>query len=145
MYRRTFLGSVAGGLLVRRLVARAQEPQRLAIIGFPANFSSRDTKLSLDAFRAGLQDLGYVDGQNITIVARYAEGDPERLPALAAELIAAKPDMIVTAGLQAARALKNATTSVPVVLAVVSDPLAAGLVPSLSHPGGNLTGLAFQN
>jgi putative ABC transport system substrate-binding protein len=145
MYRRTFLGRVAGGLLVWRLVARAQAPQRLAIIGFLANLSSRDTKWSLDAFRAGLRDLGYVDGQNITIDARYAEGDPERLPALAAELVAAKPDVIVAAGLQAARALENATTTVPVVLAVVSDPIAAGLVPSLSHPGGNLTGLAFQN
>ena len=112
MYRRTFLGGVAGGLFVWRLVARAQA-HRLVIIGFLANLSSHDTKWSLDAFRAGLRDLGYVDGQNLTIDARYAEGDPERLPALAAELVAAKPDVIVTAGLQTARALKNATPQCP--------------------------------
>jgi putative ABC transport system substrate-binding protein len=145
MYRRTFLGSVAGGLLVWPLAARAQAPPRRAVIGFLANLSSNDTKWSLDGFRAGLEDLGYVDGENIIIDARYAEGDLERLPALAAELVAARPDVIVTAGVQAARALKDATRTVPVVLAVVSDPVAAGLVPSLPHPGGNLTGLAFQN
>ncbi len=145
MDRRTLIGGVAGGLLVWRLAARAQVPQRLAIIGFLANLSARDTKWTLDAFRAGLQDLGYVEGQNIIINARYAEGNLERLPALATELVAAKPDVIVTAGPQAARALKNATSTVPIVLAVVSDPVVAGLVPSLSHPGSNLTGLAFQN
>jgi putative ABC transport system substrate-binding protein len=145
MYRRTFLASVVGGLLVWPLAARAQSPQKRAIIGFLANLSSNDTKWSLDGLRAGLQELGYVEGQNITIDARYAQGDVDRLPALAAELVAAKPDVIVTAGLQAARALKNATRTVPVVLAVASDPVAAGLVPSLSHTGGNLTGLAFQN
>ena len=145
MNRRVFVGGAAGGLLVWRLGARAQVPQRSVIIGFLANLSAVDTKWSLDGFRAGLKDLGYVEGQNVTIDARYADGSLERLPALATELVAAKPDVIVTAGLQAARALKNATSTVPVVLAVVSDPVAAGLVPSLSRPGGNLTGLAFQN
>ena len=145
MYRRTFVGSVACGLLVWRLAVRAQVPKRPAIIGFLADLSARDTKWSLDAFRAGLQDLEYVEGQNVIIDARYAEGNLERLPGLATELVAAKPDVIVTAGPQAARALKNATSTLPIVLAVVSDPVVAGLVPSLSRPGGNLTGLAFQN
>ena len=145
MYRRTFIVGIAGSMLVRHLPASAQGVQHSPVIAFLANLSSRDTKWTLDALRAGLQDLGYVDGQNIAIVARYADGKLDRLPALAAELVALKPAVIVTAGPQAARALKNATTTVPIVLAVITEPTATGLVASLSHPGGNLTGLAFQN
>ena len=145
MQRRTFVGSVAAALLAWRVAVRAQAPQKLAIIGFLSNLSAGDSTNNLDVFRSGLRDLGYVDGGNVTIAARYADGNPERLPALAAELLALRPDVIVTAGPQAARALKAATSTVPVVLAVMSDPVAVGLAKSLAHPGGNFTGLAFQN
>jgi putative ABC transport system substrate-binding protein len=145
MQRRTFVGAVASGALVWRLFAWAQARQRLAIIGVLFNSSPREQYGALDAFRAGLRDLGYVDGQDITIDARYADGELERLPALAAELVAGRPDVIVAAGPPAARALRGATGKVPIVLAIVTDPVAGGLVTSLSHPGGNLTGLAFQN
>src|SRR5437762_898803 len=105
MQRRTFVGSVAAGLLAWRVGVRAQAPQKLPIIGFLGNSSAEDSKNNLEAVRSGLRDLGYVDGGNVTISARYADGNPERLPVLAAELLALRPDVIVTAGPQAARAL----------------------------------------
>jgi putative tryptophan/tyrosine transport system substrate-binding protein len=145
MRRRTFVGIIASGSLGWRLAARAQAPRRLAIVGVLFNSSPPEQYGALDALRAGLRDLGHVDGQNISIDARYADGKLERLPALAAELVAARPDVIVAAGPPAARALRGATDKVPIVLAIVTDPVADGLVTSLSHPGGNLTGLAFQN
>ena len=141
--RRRFCAGVALVVAVPVFIRAHAEP-KVATIGFLANLSPGDTQWTLDAFRAGLRDLGYVEGQSITIDARYAEGKLERLPALAAELVAARPDVIVTAGPQAARALKDATRTIPIVVAVVNDPVAAGLVASLSHPGGNLTGLTVQ-
>jgi putative ABC transport system substrate-binding protein len=136
---------MAGAALVCGLGGIAHGRERRIVIGFLSNLAPRDSKWSLDAFRAGMAALGYEDGRNVTVQARYAEGKFERLPTLVAELIEAKPDVIVAAGPQAALALKNATASVPVVLAVITDPVATGLVTSLSHPGGNITGLAFQN
>jgi len=144
MRRRTFVAVVTGSL-TWTLVARAQAPQRIATIGVLFNSSPSEQYGALDALRAGLRDLGYVDGRNISIDARYADGKLERLPALAAELVAAGSDVIVAAGPPAARALKGATDKVPIVLSIVTDPVADGLVTSLAHPGGNLTGLAFQN
>jgi len=143
--RRTAVGGIATALLVAWFRADAQAVPKRAVVGFLSNLSLRDTKWSLDALRQGLEQLGYVDGRNISIDVRYADGKPERLAMLAAELVAAKPDVVVTAGPQAAHALQKATRSLPVVLAVVSDPVGDGLVASLSHPGGNITGLAFQN
>src|SRR5207248_7935027 len=94
------------------------------------------------AFRQGLAGLGYVEGRNILIEYRWAEGKPERFPVLAAELVALKVDVILTArGTLAALAAKQATTTLPIVFGVVGDPIAAGLVTSLARPGGNVTGL----
>src|SRR5262249_49407318 len=96
-----------------------------------------------EAFLQGMRDLGYVEGRNLQIEARYAEGKPERLPALASELVALKVDAIVTfAGTAAAVAAKHATTTVPIVFGAVGDPVAEGIVKSLARPGGNLTGLS---
>jgi putative ABC transport system substrate-binding protein len=96
----------------------------------------------LDPFRQGLQDLGYVEGKNILIEERFAEGKAERLPALAAELVGLKVDVIVAYAFQAARAAKQATQTIPIVMVSVGrDPVAAGLVESLARPGGNVTGL----
>ena len=145
MDRRSFARGFAGAVLVCGVERVAESAPRRIVIGFLSNFAPRDSKWSVDAFRAGLADLGYQDGRNVAVSTRYAEGKLERLPALAAELVGAKPDVIVAAGPQAARALKDATSTVPIVLAVITDPVAGGLVASLSHPGANITGLAFQN
>ena len=92
-------------------------------------------------FREGLRDLGYVEGRNVLIEYRWAEGKYDRFPALIGELLALKVAVIVTAGTPATLAVKKATTSVPLVMAAVGDPVGTGLIPSLSHPGGNITGL----
>jgi len=145
MQRRTFVGIVAIGSLGWPLAAWTQATQRRTVVGVLFNSSPPEQYGALDALRAGLQDLGYVDGRNIAIDARYADGKLERLPALALELVATSPDVIVAAGPPAARALRDATGKVPIVLAIVTDPVAERLVKSLSYPGGNITGLAFQN
>jgi putative ABC transport system substrate-binding protein len=97
----------------------------------------------MNAFRKGLQSLGYVEGQNIAIEYRFAEGNADRLPELAGELVRAKVDVIVVSSTPAALAAKNATAEIPVVFYTISDPVAEGLVASLSRPGGNLTGLTM--
>jgi len=98
--------------------------------------------VNVEAFRQGLRELGYVEGKNIAIEYRYAEGVAERFPNFAAEMVQLKVDVIYTAGLVATQAAKNATKTIPIVLTSVSDPVATGLVASLAHPGGNVTGLS---
>jgi putative tryptophan/tyrosine transport system substrate-binding protein len=93
----------------------------------------------------GLRDVSLVDGTTATILVREADGHPERLPQLAAELVAERPDVIITAGPQPIAAVKNATNSIPIVMAIVSDPVTYGFVDGLAHPGGNLTGLSMVN
>lgn len=109
-------------------------------------FSSRATYPGPDhPLMLGLREVGLVDAKTATIIVRDAEGDPERLSGLAAELIAAKPDVLVSAGPQPIAALKRATATIPIVMSIVSDPVAYGFVQSLAHPGGNLTGLSMLN
>ena len=96
----------------------------------------------IEAFRQGLRELGYVEGKNIVIEWRYAEGKLDRLPALAAELVRLKVDIIVTAGAPATRAAKEATVTIPIVMTQVGDPVGSGFVASLARPGGNITGLS---
>ena len=103
----------------------------------PAGLAAR-----IEAFRQGLRELGYVEGKNIVIEWRFAEGKPDRLPALAAELVRLKVDIIVTGGPTATRAAKEATTTIPIVMAQDTDPVANGFVASLARPGGNITGLS---
>jgi putative ABC transport system substrate-binding protein len=113
-------------------------------IGFISSASFSAMAARDEAFRQGLHALGYVVGQNITIEYRWADGKSDLLPGFAAELVNLKPDIIVTHGVVATRAVKEATTSIPIVIAAADDPLAAGLVSSLARPGGNITGMTLM-
>jgi len=119
--------------------ANAQQPAKISRVGFLAP-QGRSLPL-FDAFRQGLADLGYIDGQNIVIEPRFAEGHYERFPDLFAELLRLKVDVIVVTGAVTARAAKKAVTDIPIVFAVVVDPVADNVVPRLDRPGGNLTGV----
>jgi putative ABC transport system substrate-binding protein len=140
--RRTFLGSLTLGIFGLAPAASAQQSGRQYRVGFLGNSTAALEATLVGAFRDGLRELGYVEGRNIVIEYRWAEGEYPRLPALIAELLALKVDVIVTAGTPAALAVKRATTSIPLVMVAVGDPVGTGIVPSLSHPGGNITGLS---
>ena len=140
MKRREFL-ALLGGATLAPGPARAQPTGKMRRIGFMGNSTEKLEANLVGPFRKALRDLGYVEGRDIVIEYRWAEGDYERFPALVAELIAAGVDVIVTAGTPAAFAVKNATNSVPCVMVAVGDPVGTGLVASLARPGGNLTGL----
>ena len=132
---------VAGGaLLLAPLLARAQGAQKVYRIGF---LSPTAPGLRDQAFLRGMRELGYVEGRNVHIEMRFAEGRPERLPGLAEELIGLKPDVLAVGSTIGARAVKKATTTIPIVFAGSSDPVAGGLVPNLAHPGGNITGFSL--
>jgi putative ABC transport system substrate-binding protein len=131
------LGVVAGP-------AGAQAPDRKYRIGFLGQTTAAEMTPQLDALRDGLRALGYEEDRNLAIEYRWGERRVERLPALAKELAARKVDLIVTHGSAGARAAKDATSTIPIVLAVVGDPVANGLVASLARPGGNVTGLTLQ-
>ena len=141
MDRRAFIGALAGGLLAAPLAAGAQPAPRNARIGYLATNLATTPHLQ-DAFRQGLRDLGYVEGRNLVIEYRSAEGKPDRLAVLAAELVALNIDVIVAPGTPQALAAKQATRTLPIVFAVAGDPVGSGLVPSLARPGGNVTGFS---
>jgi len=130
-------------LLAAPLAADAQQAGKVPRIGFLGVTSPSDRPSHLDAFRQRLRELGWVEGQNIVIDYRYAEGRVDRLPDLAAELVQLKVDLIVaSAGTQAATAAKNATETIPIVMIYVRDPVGTGLIASLARPGGNVTGVS---
>jgi putative ABC transport system substrate-binding protein len=138
--RRAFLGSLTGGLLAAPLAAEAQQAAKVPRIGFLALNRGANPHVH-EVFRQGLRDLGYVEGRNVVIEYRDAGGKVERLPALAAELVALKVDVIVTGGgTPTALAAKEATRTLPIVFASAGDPVTSGLVTSLARPGGNVTG-----
>src|SRR5712691_5301402 len=140
MERRRFMAALAGGLLAAPLAAEAQQAAKVARIGYLSTNLAANPHIH-EAFRQGLRDLGYIEGRNVVIEYRDAEGKSERLPALAAELVALKVDVIVAAaGNHIALAAKQATRTLPIVFAAVVDPVASGLVTSLARPGGNVTG-----
>jgi putative ABC transport system substrate-binding protein len=141
MERRTFIGVITGGLLAAPLAAEAQQAARVPRVGFLGNSTAALEANLVGPFREGLRDLGYLEGRNLLIEYRWAEGKYERFPALIAELIALKVDVIVTAGTPASLAVRKATTSIPLVMVAVGDPVGTGLVASLARPGGNITGL----
>ncbi len=125
--------------------ARAQQPAKVARIGclVTGSLESPETRVMLDAFRQGLRERGYVEGQNIVIEYRSADGSIERFPRLADELAGLKLDLILAVNTPAARAVQHETTTTPIVVVAMGDPVADGLVASLAHPGGNITGLTF--
>ena len=141
MDRRTFVGTVTAGLLVVPLAAEAQQAQRVPKIGV-LTMSVASSMAAFEGFRQGLRDHGYVEGQNIVLELRFAQGRPERLAAMATELVQMKVDIIVTESTLAAQAAKHASETIPIVMAVTGDPVGAGLVASLARPGGSVTGLS---
>jgi putative ABC transport system substrate-binding protein len=141
MDRRAFIVMVGASVLATSIDARAQQAVKAARIGYLAGNLATGPAFS-DAFRQGLRDLGYVEGRDVVIEFQDAQGKAERLPALAAELVARKVDIILAPGTQHAMAAKQATTTIPIVFADISDPESRGLVASLARPGGNITGLS---
>jgi putative ABC transport system substrate-binding protein len=142
MRRREFITLLGGGAAAWPLAVRAQQSASVRRVGFMGNSTETLEANLVGPFREELRELGYQEGRNVIVEYRWAEGRYERFPALIAELLAAKVDVIVTAGTPAAIAVKKATTTVPVVMVAVGDPVGTGLVPSLARPGGNLTGLS---
>jgi putative ABC transport system substrate-binding protein len=141
--RRAFIGTLAGGLLAAPLAVEAQPQARVARIGVIPSGSPATSAASVDAFRQRLRELGYAEGRNIAIEVRHVVAQPERVRGLAVELVGLGVDVIVASGTLATRAAKQATSTIPIVMVSVGDAVGAGLVKTLSRPGGNITGHSF--
>ncbi len=139
MDRRMFIGAVAAGFLAAPFYSRAQQAGKIYRIGILEAIPATQNTANLDALRKGLRELGYVEGRNLIIEYRSADGRAERFSDLAAELVRLRVDVIVTRGTPATRAAKNATATIPVVMATMGDP--GAIVTSFAHPGGNITGV----
>jgi putative ABC transport system substrate-binding protein len=137
--RRILLCVIAGSLIAESLGVGAQRTQKVAHIGILCTVRCDG---AWDALRDGLRGAGWVEGGNLRIEYRAGGGQTDRLPALAQELVDLKPDLIVASGPQPSRAVKNATSTIPIVFVGVADPVRVGLVDSLARPGGNVTGVA---
>ena len=142
MRRREFIALLGGAAAAWPLAARAQQPG-LPVIGFLHGGSPVAWADQLRGFHRGLKDVGFVEGENVAIAYRWAEGQLDRLPALAAELVRRQVSVIAAFSSAAALAAKAATTTIPIVFSVAADPVGVGLVASLARPGGNLTGISF--
>jgi putative ABC transport system substrate-binding protein len=143
MDRRTFVFCIASGLAIGSRITAAQPAGKTSIVGYLGT-SSPDLEHNLiAAFLQGLHDRGLIEGRNLVMVYRWARGNDDRLPALAAELVGLKPDVIVTSGTPGTLAVMQATKTIPVVMTSSADPVKVGLVASLAHPGGNVTGLSI--
>ena len=129
-------------LLALGFPAEAQQPGKVPRIGYLSGSGDPSTPNPyVEAFRQGLRDLGYIEGKNILVEYRYAEGKADRIPSLVAELVQLKVDVLVSRLTPAIRAAKQATKTIPIVMVTTSDPVATGIVDSLARPGGNITGL----
>jgi len=142
--RRTFLGTLANGLLAAPLAAGAQQAGKVARIAFLTTTSPENSPTT-DAFRRALRDLGYVEGQNLSVEWRWGRGTTERFPEFAADVVRLNVDVIVAANTAAGQAAQRATRTIPIVIPTMADPVADGFVVSLAQPGGNITGLSFQS
>jgi putative tryptophan/tyrosine transport system substrate-binding protein len=143
--RRAFLGTLTGCLLTATRAAEAQPTGKVYRLAYLGASSPELESEVVAAFRQGLRDLGYVEGQNIVIEYRWAEGRYDRYPALVAEIVRLKVDVIVTEGTPGALAAKEGAGAIPTVMAVIGDPIALGVVASLARPGGNITGLSSMS
>ena len=147
MHRRAFLSTVAGSLLAAPVNALTAQPrEKVPRVGYltAGSRSDQGRQRRFEAFRQGLRELGYVEGQNIAIESRWAEGKEDQYATLAADLVRLKVDVIVTVGGAATKAAQQATRAIPVVMSLVNDPLGSGLVSSLARPGGNVTGISLM-
>ena len=142
MRRREFITLLGGAAATWPLAARAQQPAKIPRIGFLGNSTATMEANLIGPLRDGLRELGYEEGRNVIIEFRWADGKYDQFPALVAELLAAKVDVIITAGTPATLAIKKATSTVPLVFIAVGDPVGTGVVPNLGRPGGNITGLS---
>ncbi len=144
MKRREFI-ALLGGAAVWPLAAHGQQKEHVRRIGFLLGLAENDPEglARITAFHQGLEALGWTETRNIRIDYRFAGGDPERVRAYVAELVASAPDLIVAHSTPVVVALKQATSTIPIVFAVVNDPVGQGLIASLAHPGGNITGFTF--
>jgi putative tryptophan/tyrosine transport system substrate-binding protein len=133
---------VAVVLLAVGVIAEAQQPKKVPRIGYLGGVLPSANAARIEAFQQGLRELGYIEGKNIVIEWRHTEGKLDRLPALAAELVRLKVDIIITGGPPATRAAKEATSTIPIVMTFDPDPVGSGFVASLARPGGNIAGLA---
>jgi len=143
MNRRAFITVIGGAATAWPNLVAAQLPARRALVAMLVSGSSGGYSVYVAAFRQGLQRLGYIEGRDLEIVYRYSDGDPARMPALATDLVGLKPDVIVTTSTSAALAAKQATTVIPIVSAILTDPIGYGLAASEARPGGNVTGIQF--
>ena len=144
MDRRRFLLTSLAGAFVARPVAEAQQAGKVYRIGYLTSHSATASPPYIEAFRQGLHDLGWVEGQNIGIEYRFAEGKFDQLPALAADLVRLQVDVIAAGPTPPVVAAKNATRTIPIVMISAGDPVQLGLVDSLARPGGNVTGLSYS-
>jgi len=142
MKKKIMVLALCAMILTLSVSVDAQQPKKVPRIGFLSGASLSSIAARIEAFRQGLRKLGYVEGKNIVIEYRSAEGKPDRLPALAAELVRLTVDVIVTGGPIPTRSVKQATPTIPIVMANDSDPVGNGFVASLARPGGNITGLS---
>ena len=140
--RREFIGGLSGATIVWPLAARAQQPT-MPVIGYLSSKGEAAEVGITAAIRKGLEERGFVDGKNLAFVYRWSEGDYTRLPALAADLVDKRVNVIAASGLPAALAAKSATSTIPIVFRLAIDPVAFGLAQSFNHPGGNITGVTM--
>jgi putative ABC transport system substrate-binding protein len=142
--RRDFI-TLLGGAAAWPFAARAQQPAGVARIGILGLASAAAVAPYVNAVRAGLRDLGYIEGKNLIIEYRFGDDKYDRLPGLAAQLVHLNVDVLVTFAAPGTQAAKSATVTIPIVMAVTADPVGTGLIASLAHPGGNVTGTTVLN